>query len=145
MITMSVRGNRPAPLRPNDLPRAARLTFKKVRRVPTGTIDVAFVTPKEIRRLNRAWRGKDRPTDVLSFSTPSVPQPRSLPRHWGDIVIAPTVVRAEAQRRAIGVREETVRMFVHGLLHLFGYDHATAKDEERMFALQEAVVDTMDL
>jgi probable rRNA maturation factor len=59
----------------------------------------------------------------------------------GDIIIAPSVAREGAKRRAIGLTEELVRLIVHGTLHLMGYDHADAKTEERMFSIQEGIVE----
>src|SRR5947208_12549465 len=103
-----------------------------------GTLSVALVSDATVRRLNRAYRGVDRATDVLSFSAtpspePRIPNPKTNPNpksripnpfvFLGDIVIARGVARRQA--RAAGHSELTeLRILVlHGLLHLLGYDH----------------------
>jgi probable rRNA maturation factor len=94
--------------------------------VADGHVAVAFVSPEEIAALNAEHRGKEGPTDVLSFpvdgSDPAIPGEREL----GDVVICPeqTVDLAEA--------------VVHGVLHLVGMDHET--DEGEMLALQAEVM-----
>lgn len=139
MIAVIMSGSLPAGLSKRDLERAIRLTFKRARKTAAGTVSLAFVSDRRMTALNRRWRGKNRPTDVLSFAPARLPG-RPGEREWGDIVIDPTFVRHEARRRGIGVPEEVVRVAVHGMLHLFGYDHATEREELKMFTLQERVV-----
>lgn len=112
-----------------------------------GEVSLSLVNDEEIRRLNRQYRGIDKPTDVLSF--PQMEPGETIeegedeagpPPHFGDIVIS--VPRAVAQAREYGhsVERELGFLFVHGLLHLFGYDHDTEASERDMFARQEAVL-----
>lgn len=159
MIELTLTGRMPASLTRPVLERAVRLTFRRAKRSLRGSVAVAFVSNTEIRRLNRRWRRINRPTDVLSFGASGSPahftdygsritvhgsrftvHGSRLPRHWGDIIISPSYVRTNAREQGVAVREEFVRVAVHGLLHLFGYDHATKKDEKRMFGIQERVV-----
>jgi len=133
-----VTGRVPRGLTMHDLEQALRLTFKKTRRTEQGSVSIAFITARRMRELNKQWRHKDRSTDVLSFSpAASVTSPI---RQWGDILVDPAYVNAEAKRRSIAFREEVLRVVVHGMLHLFGYDHATERDELKMFTLQERVI-----
>jgi probable rRNA maturation factor len=93
--------------------------------VDTGHLSVELVDEARIRELNRAHRGLDEPTDVLSFPIDedgAVPGPREL----GDVVICP--------EHTADVAEATI----HGVLHLCGYDHET--DEGEMLELQDAVM-----
>jgi probable rRNA maturation factor len=93
--------------------------------VSEGHLSVQLVSSERIRELNRAHRGLDQPTDVLSFpidGTENVSGPREL----GDVVVCP--------RHAAELREATV----HGVLHLCGYDHET--DGGEMLELQESVM-----
>lgn len=93
-----------------------------------------FLTDDDgIRELNKAYRGKDKPTDVLSF-------PMGDEVLLGDIVIS--LPRAEAQAEEFGctVAEEQGRLFVHGLLHLIGYDHVHGGWQARRMRLKEAEV-----
>jgi probable rRNA maturation factor len=106
-------------------------------------VDVAIVSSLEIKRLNNKYRGKNKPTDVLSFSyvhhdeKPGSPPAFSLA---GQMYISPEIVYAQAQRFDVPVKVEFVRMFVHGLLHCAGLDHQSARDARKMFSLQESIV-----
>jgi probable rRNA maturation factor len=91
-----------------------------------GTVTLVLADDADVRRLNRAWRGINRPTDVLSFPTDrSTPAPRGVARHLGDIVIATGVARAQAAEAGHAYGTELRVLALHGLLHLLGYDHET--------------------
>jgi probable rRNA maturation factor len=138
MIDLMISGTLPKGLTAADLEQAIRLTFKRTRHGEQGSVSVAFISARRMQELNRRWRKKNRSTDVLSFAPAEVPH--GPVRQWGDILIDPVYVRAEAKRRAIPYSEEILRVAVHGMLHLFGFDHATEKDELRMFTVQEHIV-----
>jgi probable rRNA maturation factor len=97
-----------------------------------------------IRRLNRQWRGKDEPTNVLAF--PTKPPPRSggarrvAHRHLGDIVIARETLAREAAAEHKRFRHHLAHLAVHGFLHLCGHDHDTAKEAAAMEALEIAIL-----
>ena len=99
---------------------------------------IAFVSTSEIRALNKAYRGKDKPTDVLSFGSDG--DPSSL----GELAIAPAVISAQARDHGLRVREELGYMILHGFLHLLGYDHETnERDARRMFKLQDELFERL--
>jgi probable rRNA maturation factor len=100
--------------------------------VGAGDVVVCFVDEEEIRELNRAWRGKDSPTDVLSFPS-GVVDPAGR-RHVGDIAICLPVAARQAVRRRHPPGREAMLLALHGLLHLLGYDHET--DDGEMEALE---------
>jgi probable rRNA maturation factor len=106
------------------LRRAAHAALRAVG-VADGHMCVQLVDAAEITRLNETWRGRQGPTDVLSFPVDES-GPAAGPRELGDVVICPahTADLAEA--------------VVHGVLHLCGYDHET--DEGEMLALQDAIM-----
>lgn len=85
-----------------------------------GHVAIALVADGEMRRMNRRFRGKDRPTDVLSFPSGA---PRTGPRLLGDIAIGVGVARRQAKRAGHAYGEELRLLALHGLLHLLGYDH----------------------
>ena len=94
-----------------------------------------FVDEEEMRALNRQWRGKDRPTDVLSFPAATVaPDGR---RHVGDIAICFPVARGQARRRRHAPEREVAILALHGLLHLLGHDHET--DDGEMERIERAL------
>lgn len=138
MIDVVFTGAVPAPLSKPLLTRAIRLAFEVTRKRQRGSVSVVFLTEGRIRALNRKWRRIDRSTDVLSFSpSADIPLGRETKNAWGDLFLASAYIRREARRRAIDFSEELLRVLIHGMLHLFGYDHATAAEEKRMFGLQE--------
>ena len=92
---------------------------------PDGHLCVQLVDAAEIARLNRTWRGKSSPTDVLSFPVDET-GPAAGPRELGDVVICPEHT------------DNIVEAVVHGVLHLCGYDHET--DEGEMLALQDEIM-----
>jgi len=106
-------------------------------------VDVWFCTDDEIRDLNRAHRGKDRPTDVLSFpqyAPGDRPHP-ALPAALGDVVISVDTVSQQAAERGATVGGEIVWLFLHSLLHLIGYDDDTEDGAARMDARARAVLE----
>ena len=101
-------------------------------------VGIEWVDLKRMQQLNRQYRQKDHPTDVLSFTaeTPKIDGVRYL----GDLVICPAYASNEAKRRGIPEKEEIIRLIVHGTLHLVGYHHVTLKEEAHMFAVQERCI-----
>ncbi|MCX6718128.1 MAG: rRNA maturation RNase YbeY [Candidatus Staskawiczbacteria bacterium] len=81
----------------------------------TETLSLAFVEKAEIAKLNKKYRGKNKPTDVLSFLF-------NEKDYLGEIVICPEVVKEK--------KEKIMEVFVHGILHLCGYDHEKSRAEE---------------
>ncbi|HLG51364.1 MAG TPA: rRNA maturation RNase YbeY [Chloroflexota bacterium] len=112
----------------------------------TGTVAVTVLVTgdEEIRDLNRQFRQKDAPTDVLSFpqlgGAVPFPTPSGAPRHLGDIVISYDRVRAQAQEYGHSERRELAYLAVHGMLHLLGFDHEVEAERQRMRAAEEAAL-----
>jgi probable rRNA maturation factor len=104
-----------------------------------GELGVCMVAARESARLNARYRGRDTPTNVLSF--PAAPLPRSAPqRPLGELVICPRVLRAEARAQLKSLRAHWAHLVVHGALHLIGYDHEHAADARRMERREIAVL-----
>jgi probable rRNA maturation factor len=90
------------------------------------------------RRLNRGYRGKDKPTNVLSF--PAARVERDLDGSLGDLVICAPVVAAEAHAQRKAPAAHWAHMVVHGVLHLHGYDHQTARQARAMEGLEVEIL-----
>jgi probable rRNA maturation factor len=104
-------------------------------------LGVCTVGEAESARLNIRFRGRDKPTDVLSFSPPQLPRASggaSVP--LGELVICPRVLEAEAQAQEKTLRAHWAHLVVHGTLHLLGYDHERADDARRMERREIAVL-----
>lgn len=98
----------------------------RAERVRHALVSIAFVSEREIAVLNRRHLGHRGATDVIAFGF--APGARGGPV-IGDVYVAPGVARRNAAEHGRGVREETLRLVVHGVLHVLGYDHPT--DETR--------------
>ncbi|MGB3996209.1 MAG: rRNA maturation RNase YbeY [Acetomicrobium sp.] len=107
-------------------------------------VSLTFVEPDEMLELNEQYRGIDEPTDVLSFPLWEEEDGSFLlpSKDWdevalGDIVICPRVVIDFARASEKEPEEEIVLIYIHGLLHLLGYDHTTEEQEAIMWKKQE--------
>ncbi|MBI3543197.1 MAG: rRNA maturation RNase YbeY [Deltaproteobacteria bacterium] len=109
-------------------------------RAPAGlTLSVSCVGAAAMKRLNRRYRAKNRPTDVLSFENRG-PAPRGI-AFLGDLVLCLDVTRRQARAEGHGVRDEAVVLLAHGLLHLLGFDHErSAREDARMAAAEEKLL-----
>jgi len=94
-----------------------------------GVVAVALIPDAAMGRLNKEFRGKDYPTDVLSFPAGPEPKARGLVPALGDIAIATGVARRQAREHGHSVAVELRVLALHGLLHLLGYDHDRDRGE----------------
>lgn len=102
---------------------------------------VALSTDAHVRELNAGFRGKDAPTNVLSFPAGgALPSAPDAPVMIGDVIVALETVVREARAAGIPTLHHLQHLAIHGLLHLVGYDHETDADAERMEALETAVL-----
>jgi probable rRNA maturation factor len=113
---------------------------------------VVFADDELLRRLNLEFRGKDAPTNVLSFpaATPPVGSPAGDPKahateSLGDVVLAFETIAREAQEHGLSLHARTLHMIVHGFLHLHGYDHETDDDAARMEAMERTALARLGL
>jgi probable rRNA maturation factor len=127
-------------------------TVERRLRLPADAVAIALVSDAQIARWNRSYRGKNRPTDVLSFPADGPGEPRSLQRksrrkpraanrvrarqaapsprlYLGDIAIAPAVARRNARVLGRTFDHEMRILILHGVLHLMGYDHETDRGQ----------------
>jgi probable rRNA maturation factor len=103
-------------------------------------VSVKFTDDAEVRALNAAWRGKDGPTNVLSFPMAEEDELADA-QLLGDIVLAHGVCAAEAADRQIPVERHAAHLVVHGTLHLLGYDHETSDaDADEMERVERAAL-----
>jgi probable rRNA maturation factor len=104
---------------------------------------VALSDDANVRSLNASYRGKDQPTNVLSFPAGSGPRDGVIP--LGDIVLAVETIAREAQEQGISPAQHLQHLVVHGLLHLLGYDHETNEEAEQMESIEIAVLSSLGI
>lgn len=106
--------------------------------------DVTIVDNKEIHKINNEYRGVDRPTDVISFAFMDDKQEKPLNKKYptclGQIIISYEKAEEQAKNYGHSIDREMSFLFIHGLLHLLGYDHMKKDDEVIMFGLQDKIL-----
>jgi len=139
-VTVAMRGRRVPAL-------AARVRRSGIRllralRCRDAELSVLLCSDAVMRGLNRAWRGVDRPTDVLAFAQHEGPggAPAGL---LGDVAISVDTARRQAAERRVSLGRECERLLVHGVLHLLGYDHERSPAEARRMQRRERALEQM--
>lgn len=128
----------------DDYLKLMETTFRKLGVEIPYEVDCSYVGDDDMQVLNRDYRGLDRPTDVLSFAfnegeDPSFALGVENPI-LGEIIIDHEQALRQAREIGNSDRRELCFLFVHGLLHLLGYDHMVEEEAKRMFALQEEIL-----
>ncbi|MEK7620605.1 MAG: rRNA maturation RNase YbeY [Patescibacteria group bacterium] len=101
-------------------------------------VSIGFISATQMRKLNYAWRGKDKVTDVLSFELDVGPLK-------GEILLSYEQAKRQAKEIQHSVHDELCFLIVHGILHLWGYDHEQPKDAKEMFPLQEKILTSLKI
>jgi len=101
-----------------------------------GVVNVIVTDDRALRALNRRYRGKDRPTDVLSFSYLDGRDPGLA----GDVFVSHQTLARDARRLGVEPGALALRIVVHGFLHVLGYDHETDRDATRMERRERALL-----
>jgi probable rRNA maturation factor len=103
-------------------------------------VDISFVSIDEIKELNSKYRNINSPTDVLSFSLKEGDFAEFSKNILGDVIICKEYVENNCKENGIDFNEELIRVAVHGILHLLGYNHYNREEEKEMFEIQEKYV-----
>ncbi|MEI2665501.1 rRNA maturation RNase YbeY [Rossellomorea sp. LJF3] len=114
-------------------------------------VSVTFVTNERIQEINREYRAKDQPTDVISFALEELGEDEveiigaGIPRVLGDIIISIDRTKEQAEEYNHSVSRELGFLALHGFLHLLGYDHVEEEEEKKMFKRQKDILDEYGL
>lgn len=124
----------------------------KIEQVEDGTeLSVTFVTNEAIHEINKEYRHKDAPTDVISFALEELGEGETaiiaegMPRILGDVIISIDRTREQAEEFGHSFERELGFLAVHGLLHVLGYDHMVPEDEKIMFGKQDEILESYGL
>ena len=123
---------------------AAEAVLLEVEVPDSPSLLIRITDDQELQDLNLAYRGIDKPTDVLSFPTDFI-DPDLDGRYLGDVVISFSRAEEQAQNRGHKVEAELQLLTVHGVLHLLGYDHGDKKQKEEMWSLQSCILERLGL
>lgn len=114
-------------------------------------VSVTIVNNEEIQKINKEYRGKDYPTDVISFALEEDGEGEieiigaDMPPVLGDIIISADKAREQAEEYGHSLMRELGFLTVHGFLHLLGYDHITEEEEKEMFTKQKDILNRYGL
>lgn len=113
-------------------------------------VNLSLSNDAEVQRLNKEFRGLDKPTNVLSFANIDDPDFALEPAgadslELGDIIIALETLEAEAAQKGISLRDHFCHLFAHGLLHLLGYDHQEDAEAEHMEGLEVQILQQLNI
>ena len=126
-----------SPLSPAVVEKIVNLAARQEKKIQ-GEVEIKVVGNNEIKKINRLYRGKNEVTDVLSFAWQ---EDQPIPGNFlGQIYLSAPRLARQAKSFGVPFREEFIRMLVHGLLHLVGYDHCRPGDAKKMFKLQDEIV-----
>jgi probable rRNA maturation factor len=120
-------------------------------KVGNAELSLTFVDNPTIHKINLEYRGKDYPTDVISFALEEITEEEvpiigeDVPRVLGDIIVSVPKAVSQAEEYGHSFEREIGFLIVHGFLHLLGYDHMEKADEQEMFALQEDILNKFGL
>ncbi|MBM7607044.1 putative rRNA maturation factor [Lysinibacillus composti] len=124
----------------------------EVEKIEDGSeVSVTFVTNEAIHEINKQYRDKDQPTDVISFALEELGEGEveivgeGIPRVLGDIIISTDRTKEQAVEYGHSFERELGFLAVHGFLHLLGYDHMTPEDEKTMFGKQDEILSSFGL
>ena len=101
-------------------------------------VSVVIVTDDAIHQLNQQWRGKDKPTDVLSWPQSEPDEPLSA--YLGDVVISRDTAERQAAARGWALEDELALLLVHGILHLLGHEDDTEEGSEKMKVIERNIL-----
>jgi probable rRNA maturation factor len=125
---------------------AARLALRRAAAPEGAIVDITLADDDTQRALNRNWRGKDAPTNVLAFpllsrgADPAIPPLPGAPLLLGDVVLAYETVSREAAEQQKPLADHLRHLIVHGVLHLLGYDHIDGDDAAAMETREIAIL-----
>ncbi len=128
----------------SDVAVAAALARARPALAAGAEMTVILTDDDHIRSLNRRFRKKDRPTNVLSFPA-GPPVGGRLGPLLGDVVLARETVSDEAEERGVSIADHAIHLVVHGFLHLIGYDHETAEEAVVMEGLETFIMQDLGL
>lgn len=131
MIIVHNYTKRRIPLSRNDIEYIVE-SVRRMQRVPHKDLSVVIVGVQRMTRLNVQYRGKQKPTDILSFRA-------DAENEYGDLIMCPEYIEKKAREYNQPLKEAYAVLCIHGMLHLLGFDHETDRDFKKMFTQELAI------
>ena len=149
-MAIVLRNEQTHPIKTSTLVRAGNLLLRK-EGPARSEVSLLLTDDTTVHMLNRTYRNKDRPTDVLSFAlqdqvegAPVMPSIPGFPVMLGDVIISVDTARQQADTHGVTVEQELALLTVHGILHLLGYEDETEAGAERMRVREHEILSEAD-
>lgn len=127
-----------------DIKKYYKEGLKNLPQAKNKDLSLIIVGKKKIHNINKQYRNIDRETDVISFAEIDYDGLYGDSDYLGDIFINVDRVKSQAKKYQHSIKREFCFLFIHGFLHLCGYDHMTHSEEEEMFALQDKIIGDLE-
>ncbi|NJL93581.1 MAG: rRNA maturation RNase YbeY [Anaerolineae bacterium] len=128
------------------LEQAAQVSLALTDTPPDSMLSLILSTDEELHRLNQRYRGLDAPTDVLAFPAQPLPSPiQEDSDYLGDVMISLPYVVRRATDEGHSPLDEVCLLIAHAILHLRGYDHATPESQKTMWAIQQRILQALEI
>ncbi len=134
-----------------EIERLVKFAAEKEKIEEQSEVSISYVSNERIQEINREYRDKDAPTDVISFALEELGEGEveliggEIPRVLGDIIISIPKAKEQAEEYGHSFMRELGFLAVHGFLHLLGYDHMIKEDEVKMFSRQKEILNEYGL
>ncbi len=124
-------------------------TLKYLRKKGNYELSLTIVDDLTMQQYNKKYRQIDHPTDVISFAfndaVENIKYSQEIPNNLGDIIISLETAQRQAKSYGHSMKRELCFLYLHGLLHLLGYDHQTQEQEDIMFELQDIILNKLSI
>ena len=140
MISVDINKDKDCPFSFKKIEKIVKITAMVVKKIK-GEVEINVVNDIAMKKINKQYRNINKTTDVLAFAWNEDKQIKS--NILGQVYLSYPQIKKQAKEFNISVKEEFTRILVHGLLHVVGYDHTTKKQANKMFSLQEELVDNI--
>jgi probable rRNA maturation factor len=146
-LRAEIKSQMPGALSKKRLVALVEVVLKKLKCHGNVELSLLFTDDVEIHRLNKQYRKRNMPTDVLSFAPHEAGQFVCPQNILGDIVISVTTAKRQAKELGVSLRDEILRLLIHGILHLLGYDHekVSAKKIKEMQNMEDKLFDLLTM
>ena len=143
MASIHIKNTTRVPVKTSSLRRFAARVLESTRDWRGAELSILLVGDRRIQSLNEQWRGRPRPTDVLSFPMDDKPAPGET-LLIGDIVIGARQALADARDERVPLDDKLRELTLHSILHLMGYDHETPEQARRMERRRKTIIKNLE-
>lgn len=145
ILISSEDSSRPLPEKTEERLTEALLQLMDELNLSQQSLSLHFCSRETSRQLNQSYRNRNEPTDLLSWRYDDAESPETEEEPWGELVYCLALIRQQAAASGWELEDELLRLTVHGLVHLLGYDHESAAEETEMLGIETELLEKIGL